>query len=421
MVPAVVSTGLEERADQFESIITGIAMDDSDIVRDAIHGERMAALQAGDVPASSFRYEVASPEGYNEYEDAGIATGVFLVSQVLRYECTGQADALEAAMRSYRGIRYIYELGRRKVEGFFPKPYNKTFSEQISRDQYLYVMYGLAKLHRIASSELRSEIEQMLHAMGRYWVDINYSHDYMGLECDSHLTDFMASLILGIIRVAADFSNDPVLQKAYDDLFEKHQLGPRMPETLREQFRRGQTYDGGMYFRCHDHCINMKALAVDYLWDSDAANRDLWRKSLQSFWDNDMLVSLDREEGLMYYFVGYDPDKDDTYICEPGVRSDLENPLNIPRLTWGGRHKSAQSTELAFSALVVADRLGLQQAADIASLVVQKVDLEKCRTYTVPGPEHVPPGEEYEMKLLRINYLSYWLWSYWRGRQMRLW
>lgn len=413
---------IAKKSDTLTDVICNAAMDDDFIVRASLNFTELRPLKAGDIPESAFQFSAVSDNSaeFFSYEDAGMTTGTFLASQSIRYKVTGESAALQNAANAFAGIEKIYELGKTITEGLFPKPYGKKISQEISRDQYLFVLAGLKEYYEIAGRVKQEKIKQMARSMGHYWMKINYTHSYLGLPAGSHLTDFMGSLFLGIIRTAYEISKDASLLKEYQRLLYEEKLGGRMPETLRGQFLSGKKYDGGMYFRSHQHCMMMKTLAVELLWDYDVENRPLWKKSLSAFWKDDLLVGYDPSDGLCYFIVGFDPVKNDTYLTNPGVIPELENPLNIAHLTWGGRHKTAMSTQLAYCAVVIADRLGDNKAVKTAETVLEKVSLESCRELSGVAPEYFPPGENYRSKLLNVYALCAWLWSYWLGRQKKL-
>ena len=415
------SEALLQRADQFTRLLTDIAADEQHIVRTGIHMDEMRPLRDDDFPDGMYRLTDATPAGFYCYEDAGMTTGGFLAAQSIRHQVTGEAEALAAADRAFEGLRFIYDLGKQKQEGFFPKPYGLRISDEISRDQYIFVLAGLAAYHRITGPERRAEIEHMAQKMAEYWISINYSYSYFSIPPTSHLKDYMGPLILGLIGIAGAICGREHIERERDRLFEQENLGPRMRETLREQFRQGRTYDGGMYFRQSENAMMMKSMAIDHLWNADPEHRDLWQRALRKFWDDDVLIQLDRESGMNYWFLGYDRDKDQTFLTEPGVIPELENPLNLPFLTWGGRRKHAGSVQVAYAATVIAHRLGSAEAGEVALDILAKMDQSKFRALTVPDAKHLPPGCEWEQSLLHTCYLAYWLWSYWLGRQRQLW
>lgn len=412
---------LEVRAQAFARLVCDMAMNESNVIRGMAHFDELRPLKDDDLPPGTWSREGKKPCDYISYEDTGIATGEFLSSQCLRYEVTGDAEALELARRTFDGIRFIYNLGATRQEGFFPKPYGGEISDQISRDQYLYVMMGMSAYHKIADAATRRDIERMMGCMARYWMSIDYSDSYFGLPPSSHLSDFMGSLFLGILRMAADFNGASDLDREYARLFNEEKLGPRMGETLRALFLSGKTYDGGTVFRQHENPIMMKTLALDYLWDADPGHGDTWRSALRQFWDDDMLVMLDRNDGKNYWFMGFDVERNETYVTEPGVFPGLCNPLDLSPLTWGGSRKSTSSVKTAYCAAIVADRLGIEGASDIARDILEKLDLGWFQSLSVPDSQHIPPGFEWQTHALCMCHVAGWQHTYWLGRSRGLW
>ena len=346
-----------------------------------------------------------------------MASGAYLASQSIRFRVTGSDDARRAADNAYDGIRYIYELGAAaRSPGYFPKPYGGRASNQISRDQYLFVMTGLATYQTITEESRTKVVADMLANMARYWMDIDYTTSYFGLPSSCHLDDFMGSLYLGILAVAARASGDPDTWREYERLRDAKQLGNRMAETHASMYRSGKTYDGGTYYRQSENAIMMKAMAADSLYDCDPEHRDLWDRALLAFWEDDLRVPLDYETGLNHYVVGFDATMDQTFMTEPGVIEELENPLDLATLNWGGCRQHAGSSQTAFAAALIADRMAIPEARDTACLILRKLTLDRFRGLTVPSDHHIPPGHHFEKNLLNTGYIAYWLWTYWLMR-----
>ena len=414
-------TSLANRADSFDQVIQRAARDEHGIVCAYVCFEPLRSLQPGDIGNPQDLVDDISSENLYAYEDAGMASGAYLASQTIRYRVAKQEQARRNADAVFEGIRTIYDLGAKgKCPGFFPKPYGALLSNHISRDQYLYVMAGLAEYLTIADESRRAIILDMLEQMANYWIDIDYKTSYFGMPSACHLDDHMGSLFLGIIGIAAQATGAPRLQREYERLHHDRHLGQRMPETLMSIFRSGKTYDAAMYFRQTENAIMMKAMAIDQIWDRELSHRDLWRQSLRSFFEDDLLVSLNPESGLNYFMVGYDAESGETFLAEPGVIEELENPLNLSNQTWGGLRQHASSTQTAFATAIIADRLKISDASDTMQLILDKLSLECFRGMTVPDSRHVPPGQEFETELLNTGFVAYWLWTYWLARERSL-
>ena len=257
--------------------------------------------------------------------------------------------------------------------------------------------------------------------MVEYWISINYTYSYFSIPPTSHLKDFMGSLFLGLVHYPCAYGGDEKFLNEYNRLFHEENLGPRMPETLRAHFLRGEPYDGAMYFRQQENPIMMKSMAIDHLWETDTEHRELWEKSLRTFYDDELCIALDRKDGLVYAIVGFDPEKNETFLTEPKVIEELTDVLNFGWIRFGGLRKTPGSTQVAYAAAVIGDRLKLQDSVDTARLILEKMELEKFRSFTVPDKSHLPAGLEDKQKFLASCYLSYWLWTYWLGRQRKLW
>lgn len=412
---------LEQRSNEFIHVLTDIAMDEDNIVQSNIHLDAMRKIRNEDLTGTTWHYETASPSGFFVYEDAGMATAGLLAGESLRYKVSQKPEARENADRAFDGVHCIYKLGEQKAEGYFPKPYDKKISDQISRDQYIFIMRSLEHYYHIADEPVRKEIDRMLGKMAEYWMSINYSHEYFGLPSASQLTDVSGSLFLGIIHIAYRHTGDDKFKKEYDRLFQNEHLGKRMSETLMAQFMRGETYDGAMYFRQSEQDIMMKTLALDHLWDGDYDNCQLWGKSLQSFYEEDLLVQLDYESGLSYFINGFDPKTRKTFLTEPRIIEEIEDPLNLQWIRFGGLRQRPGSVQVAYNAAVIGDRLQLKAAVDIARLILDKMTLDKFRSFTVPNQRHMPPNQIWEQHFSYVPFLGIWLWTYWLGRSRKLW
>jgi hypothetical protein len=176
-----------------------------------------------------------------------------------------------------------------------------------------------------------------------------------------------------------------------------------------------------MYFRQNENGIMLKTIAIDHLWDNDSEHKELWTKSLKAFYDEDLMVELDKESGQTYFIVGLNPEKNELFLTEPGIIEELEDPLKLEWIRFGGLRKTPGSTQVAYTATVIGDRLKLQDSVDVAKMILEKMELEKFRSFTVPDESHLPPNQKWEVHFSYSLYFSVWLWTYWLGRYRNLW
>jgi len=415
------SDGMKQRSEDFLRVLTDVAMDDDHMVQSVIHLTEMRKIRNDDLACSSWYYRVASPAGFYAYEDSGMTTAGLLAAESLRYQVTHNPDAKTNADKAFQGIVHIYHLGKQRTEGYFPKPYDKKISDQISRDQYIFVMRSLEYYYAIADEVVRKQICRMVGKMAEYWMSINYSDSYFGLPVSSHLTDLAGSLFLGIIRMAYRYTGDEKFKKEYDRLFKEERLGERMPETLKAQFLRGEPYDGAMYFRQSEQDIMMKTLALDHLWDADIQNRPQWRKALQAFYNEDLQVQYNPESGLSYFITGLDPKTGKTFLTEPKIIEELTDPLDLQWIRFGGLRQTPGSVQIAFNAVIIGDRLEMKPAINLAGSILEKISLDKFKYFTVPDSSHIPPNQMYAQHFAYASFFAIWLWTYWLGRLKKFW
>ena len=135
----------------------------------------------------------------------------------------------------------------------------------------------------------------------------------------------------------------------------------------------------------------MKALALDVMWRTDPDRRDLCRRALERYRDDDLLATFDPASKLNYFCTAYDRDTDTIHLTDPGEIPGMTNPLNLKGLTFGGRRLTAGGAKTAACALLIADRVNDPQLAAFALDILRAMPLEAFRLMTVPGPQHIPP------------------------------
>lgn len=408
---------LIERAEEFESVIYDHACDAFGIVRINLLKDSLQPLCETNFQESlDLCPEGVTPSEFIPYEDAGMATGAMLAAASLRSRTTGEARAGEKATRMFAAIRAIYQLGETQEEGYFPKPYGGQISRHFSRDQYLFALLGLREYAPIATVEEVKEIRKMVAMMTRFWMKRHYRVGYFNLPPSNQLEDYMGPLFLGIVAIACELVGEDDFFGEYLQLAVEKGLAKRSAETLFSLYRSGVRYDGGTYLRQNEHSIMMKAITLDCLWGFDKPRLPVWKTALHRFWKDDIPVGVDLNDGLLYHILRYDSATDSTHLTMPGHVPDLENPLDFGELTWGGLRKRAGSVQSAHSAFVVASRLGIRDAAVFGSTILSRLTLSSFTGIHVPDESHIPPGKEWEPRLIRTGYVAMWLWAYWTAR-----
>lgn len=129
-----------------------------------------------------YNKERGDPAGQLAYEDSLMATGEYALSQVLRFETTGDPLALTAAAHPiYAILRVLYE-GELYEPGFLPKPHGgmrrAAYSHEISPDQYIKSYVALRAYQPLAPPALSRVIDRYLVAIADYFLNRNFQHPY---------------------------------------------------------------------------------------------------------------------------------------------------------------------------------------------------------------------------------------------------
>ena len=120
------------------------------------------------------------PAAYFAYENSLMGTGLYALSQVMRFEATGDGTALAAAAHPvYAILRVLYE-GERYEKGFLPKPFGGMrtcgYSHELSPDQYIKACIALWAYREHAAPAARKVIDDYFVAMADYHFARGFIH-----------------------------------------------------------------------------------------------------------------------------------------------------------------------------------------------------------------------------------------------------
>ena len=399
-------------------VIVNIASDEHHIVQFSLNRNPLRKISGSD-PIPDFA-GIKGTECY-AYEDAGMATGLFLSAESLRCLRTGSKEALANARHAFEGVSFIYELGKERQEGFFPKPYGGRFSTSMSRDQYLLVMDGLCNFLPLASPEEKAKIRRMLEKMASYWRDIHYSPGYFTLKPSSQLHDHIGGIFMAIASMPCVIEECPECLCELNRLADEEKLTEGICDTLREQYRRGFLQDNGQYFRNIENSVSLKAVALNRLRQVAPERLQTWRQAAENIARDELFATLNKTDRLDFFFMKYERERDCLTNVPPQVMPELTNPLKLPQLTWGGRRRFPGSIQDALAAVFISSITGNAAYAAQAREILEGFSLDKFASMTVDSPEDVPPGREFECNLLRVTYMSCWLYACEAGRLFAFW
>ncbi|MEN9938247.1 MAG: hypothetical protein RLZZ387_4826 [Chloroflexota bacterium] len=163
-------------------------------------------LASQSVPHTSAGF---SPAGYISGENSPWVSGLFLLSQCLRYQVTGEEQALGYAARAFGSLDIIFRLAEDAGQpGLLCKPYDWALSYETSPDQYVATMLGLWAYRALAGREARQRIDALLPAMADWWRERDYTIAYFERRFrildDAYHAPTMACLNALAFQVTAD-------------------------------------------------------------------------------------------------------------------------------------------------------------------------------------------------------------------------
>lgn len=183
-----------------QAVIERVFRDEDGFLRGSVNGRTMKPLTPEDVKerpdGRGGRVEHAAiPNAlkpvFMNYENAGEASGAYLVALCLKAQAAGDPSTRELARRTVAAIVMLWNNAAAAQglggggRGWFPKPYggirNVAGIEECSADQYADITLGLHAYHRtLATAEEKRQIEDIIVSFSDWWHDHDHSGVYFG-------------------------------------------------------------------------------------------------------------------------------------------------------------------------------------------------------------------------------------------------
>jgi len=205
--PASYGETLEEVEATVQQVVERVFRDEDGLVRSGVYGKTMRPLMLEEVRdrphgIGCYSENHAMPNRYkpiyNNYENAGQASGKYIRAMLKKYRATGDPAVLGRARQTVRALELLWNnvaeqnpYGR----GWLPKPFGgaRDVSEmfECSPDQYADVTLGLDRYHdEAADADERLMIERMVASFADWWLEHDYTTSYQGACCWWKRTDF---------------------------------------------------------------------------------------------------------------------------------------------------------------------------------------------------------------------------------------
>ncbi|RBP41330.1 prolyl oligopeptidase family protein [Roseimicrobium gellanilyticum] len=198
--PASYGKNFEEVEATVQEVIERVFRDEDGILRSGVNGRTMKPLTNTEVldrPKGKGGYpeHSAMPDALKavwlNYENAGEASGAYLMALCLKYEATHDPKVRELARRTLDAIVTLWRNAAPSAgnggggRGWFPKPYAGIHKlagiEECSADQYAGITLGLHAYHRtLADAAEKKQIEEVIVSFSDWWHDHDHSGVYFG-------------------------------------------------------------------------------------------------------------------------------------------------------------------------------------------------------------------------------------------------
>ena len=353
------------------------------------------------------------------YENSGMTTGAYLAVQSYRYMVTKNEAALQQAQRCFRGIQYIYNVGKQKEVGYFPKIYGGVYSEETSTDQYLYAMKGMMAYMGIAPETDVQAIKSMIPQMVDFWVKRKYRRTYFGIKNMLWPLGRFPSLLLMAHKVSGhkkyldEFKRLNQEEKIYLSPTDSPIYGRLNADRPVECSDYEKRKDNMFLLRDIGECATMDIMGLDECLQYSNAYKEYWLKSMKQAWYEGQLALTDN--GLARVVFCYDPDTkrvttpDPEYISESGE-------MDWSFMRWAGGHLCSRSTLLARAGINVAKWLPDENASQVAIKILADISPSNMKENIDPDGQQMLDKHRYRCHDVSVDAIVNWLWAYWQGR-----
>lgn len=359
-----------------------------------------------------------TPWDFVNYENSGMTTGSYLAAQSFKWRVTKDERAYARAKKAFKGICRIYELGRQKEEGFFPKTYGGRFSHELSSDQYQWAIKGMMEWLPVAPWDDAASIRRMVPKMVDYWMKRKYHHDYFALKDLEWPLGRFVSLLYAAHAASGDQKYLDEAERLHDE--RNVHLNPPDGQIL-HRARAGDAFSeiekslGDCYLAPHGtvEVAAMDIMDLDLCLNLSKSRTENWLQSVATMWEEGTLC-LD-EDGFGRVSMVYDPRTSKSWSPEPQWIGG-QDPLNWGYLRYIGGHTTARSTQLARVGIHVAKWLPEKDAMVIVKKILRNVDMDRMLHVIDPDGHQVPDPFKFMCRMQDGDAITNWLWAYWQGR-----
>lgn len=390
-----------------------------------------------------FRYDFVNKEdvthkGWLDAENSPSTSGLYLWSQTLRYQVTGDEEAIRYARKAFNSLEVIFKIsGEHDKPGLFGKPWGWKASNGTSPDQYICIMHGLWAFRKICSHQERKRIDRMIPLMADWWRDRKYTLMYFKIEwyIPPHHAPAMACLHDMAYRVTGDVKYLDESRRLLDmaegwptwiDRNRREMLYPTGWPPENKGIRWPKSYHGYEYdVARREYLLHM--VEVGEIWLTMAC-ADYF------MWENPTMSPMVRHAISRHFRYGQFGLRDDL-LALLTIQVDLERdtwyPIDIPGEQESNAGSAGQiartSGQICWGdfASRIPDMaiIAHQHAPDycpgawqLAKRMLRRLDNERLHWYIDPDGYQVPPDRKWTLDLLSSDVPSFTALAFWRAR-----
>lgn len=375
-----------------------------------------------------------TPEGHNNSENSPWVSGLFLLSQCLRYHATGEDEALHFANKAFGSLDAIYRLSEsRGRDGFICKPYDWRASDETSIDQYTGVTMGLWEYFPLADRPTRQRIAHMLATMADWWRKQDYQIVYFEKRFDllpyhaPRLACFnaMAHRATGDSRYARECDRLLGICDAWPTTFDNQRLKILQsdPQTLRQDddFFGYDPQRGRFKFQCREVPaeIYLGLACADWFLRNDTRHGALLKHVVARYWRqmqyglrDDLLtlygmeVDLERETFSAIH-TPLTPEKRDTALAGCVITA------YYSEVCWGDF-----ASRIADAGVIAHNHAPefSPGALDLSARLLARLDNQRLHWMIDPDGRQLVPELDWMRHVLSSDAPVFTILSYWRGK-----
>lgn len=413
------------------------------VADDGLRLVREADMAGMDAFSFNFGHHFKSITDFFSNENSITSSGSHLAAQSIRFQASGEPEALAAARVAFGSLRRIYHFGVEAGNpGFMGKPFHFEYSAHTTGDQYLHMLWGLWTFRPIADAAEQEEIKRMLTSIADYQIRVDYTvFNRSGGKWNNRLdgSDYNA-IMAALVAAAYHVSGEDKYREAYlfvvrsgtwqtqarlDAIIAQIRQGGYQPK--RWDLIAGARTDQGEFAHWEQiqHC-QFTAIAASIIHECvpDLFSGDDLRRVLALWWA-DHTVGFDATNwNYLYWFIVSSRDRS----WRP-----VEMTRRLPREEWFGGHPMLSFASkwvygdclarFQWTALVVARHCPAlrEEAAAFAATTLRRLRPRHLLWISDPDGRQVPAEVNYFTRFLSSEMPENVVASYWEGRRLRLW